>query len=145
MHHKHILLVEDNIDEEMLAIRALKKNDFGCEIASVRDGKQALDFMFAKGEFESRDIDNLPCFILLDLQVPIIDGLSILKKLREHDKTKNVPVIVLTSSKELSDINAAYEFGANSYVIKPISFNQFVETANKIGSFWLTINEVAYA
>ncbi len=144
MTKKIVLLVEDNPDDEILTLRALKKHNLANEIIVVRDGQEALDFLFAQGEFSKRDINQLPQLILLDLKLPKIDGLEVLEKLRANPVTKHVPVVVLTSSNEEKDLLKSYSLGVNSYVRKPVDFEQFLEAAKQLGLFWLVLNEVPY-
>lgn len=144
MQHKTLLLVEDNPDDEALTLRALKKHNLANDIVVARDGQEALDYLFAEGEFAGRDSNQLPQVILLDLKLPKIDGLGVLEKIRSNTLTKNIPVVVLTSSNEEQDIIRSYNLGANSYVRKPVDFAQFMEAARQLGLFWLVINEVPY-
>ena len=144
MQHKTLLLVEDNPDDEALTLRALKRHKLVKDIVVARDGQEALDYLFAQGAFSYRNINQLPHVILLDLKLPRIDGLSVLQQLRANDVTKNVPVVILSSSNEEQDILRSYNFGANSYVRKPVDFEQFLKTARQLGQFWLGLNEVAY-
>jgi two-component system response regulator len=138
---KLILLVEDNPDDELLTIRALKKNNIMNEVAVVRDGAEALDFLFGRGAYADRDPGELPQLVLLDLKLPKIDGLEVLRQVREHESTSLLPVVILTSSKEESDLVTSYKFGANSYICKPVDFNQFSEAVKSLGLYWLVLNE----
>ena len=138
---KIILLVEDNPDDEALTLRALKKNNILNEVVVARDGAEALDFLFATGPYTGRDIRIMPQVILLDLKLPKVDGLEVLHRLRANDKTKLLPVVILTSSSEETDIINGYQLGANSYVRKPVDFAQFVEAVRHLGLYWLVINE----
>ncbi|MEE9424106.1 MAG: response regulator [Methylococcales bacterium] len=144
MQQKTVLLVEDNPDDEVLTLRALKKHNLANDITVARDGQEALDYLFAQGEFSERDINQLPQLILLDLKLPKIDGLGVLEQLRANPVTKSVPVVVLTSSNEEQDILKSYNLGVNSYVRKPVDFEQFMEAAKQLGLFWLVLNEVPY-
>ena len=144
MRQKTVLLVEDNPDDEMLTLRALKKHNLANEIIVVRDGQEAVDYLFAQGEFSERDINQLPQLILLDLKLPKIDGLEVLERLRANPVTKHVPVVILTSSNEEKDILKSYDLGVNSYVRKPVDFEQFIDAAKQLGLFWLVLNEVPY-
>ncbi len=138
---KMILLVEDNPDDEMLTIRALKKNNILNEVVVARDGVQALDFLFGEGEHTGRDISNQPQVILLDLKLPKIDGLEVLKRIRADERTKLLPVVVLTTSNEQRDMVSSYELGANSYIRKPVDFDQFMDAVKQLGLYWLVLNE----
>lgn len=138
----HILLVEDNEQDEVLTIKALKKNRVMNEILVARDGAQALDFLFAEsGEHYEKTQGLPPQLILLDLKLPKIDGLEVLKKIRAHQKTKFIPVVILTTSKEDSDIIQGYGNGANSYVRKPVDFKEFTTAVQNLGTYWLLLNE----
>lgn len=138
---KTILLIEDNPDDEALTIRALKKNNIKNEVVVLRDGVQALDYLFCKGAYEDRDPRDKPQIILLDLKLPKIDGLEVLRQIRTHDATKLIPVVILTSSREEKDLASGYELGANSYVCKPVKFEDFLKAVRQLGIFWLLINE----
>ncbi len=144
MTEKYILLVEDNPDDELLTVRALKKNNIANRIEIVRDGQEALDFMFAQGEFAARDPLDLPQVILLDLKLPKLNGLEVLRGLRGHERTRLVPVVVLTSSNEECDMIESYQLGANSYVRKPVDFDQFIEAARQLGLYWMLLNQTPY-
>ncbi len=139
---KMILLVEDNPDDEALALRALKKSNLANEIAVARDGVEALDFLFCEGKFADRDPCELPVVVLLDLKLPKVDGLEVLKRIKNDDRTRRLPVVILTSSSEERDIIDSYDFGANSYIRKPVDFNQFTEAVAQLGLYWLILNEV---
>ena len=136
-----ILLIEDNSDDEALTLRALKKNNISNEIVIARDGVEALDFLFGTGAYASRVGGVLPQLILLDLKLPKLDGFEVLKRLHADPRTKLIPVVILTSSKEQQDIVNGYGLGANSYVRKPVDFLQFVESVRQLGLYWLVINE----
>jgi len=140
-----ILLVEDNADDVELTRRAFAKNNMISELVVVRDGQEALDYLFATGAYGDRDPAALPDAVLLDLKLPKISGLDVLRHIRAAEATKRLPVIVLTTSKEQTDIVGSYELGANSYVRKPVDFGQFVEAARQLGVYWLTLNERAPA
>ena len=141
MENKSILLVEDNPDDEALTLRALKKNNIGNQVVVAHDGVEALDFFFATGAHAGRDLRTMPAITLLDLKLPKIDGLEVLRRLRGDDRTKLLPVIILTSSKEEQDLINGYKLGANSYIRKPVDFNQFVEAVRQLGLYWLVLNE----
>ena len=136
-----ILLVEDNPDDEMLALRALKRGHIANEITVARDGAEALDYLFGIGEYAGRRLDTMPRVILLDLKLPKVDGLEVLKRIRADRRTRFVPVVILTSSDEERDISASYILGANSYVRKPVDFAKFADTIRQLGSYWLALNQ----
>ncbi|HEY5902275.1 MAG TPA: response regulator [Anaerolineales bacterium] len=138
-----ILLVEDNPDDEALTIRALRKNNIGNRLAVVRDGAEALEFLFCTGVYADRDAHDKPQVILLDLKLPKVDGLEVLRQLRANPSTHLLPVVILTSSKEEQDMIRGYSLGANSYVRKPVDFNEFVEAVRQLGLYWLVLNERA--
>jgi CheY-like chemotaxis protein len=136
-----ILLVEDNRNDAELTIRALIKNKIANNITHLKDGAQALDFLFGKGEYLGRDLNNKPRLILLDLKMPKVDGLEVLKKIKEDSETKIIPVVMLTSSKEHPDIEKAYALGANSYIVKPVDFDGFANAIKELGLYWLLLNQ----
>ena len=136
-----ILLVEDNPDDVELTLRALKQYHVKNQINVVRDGAEALDYLFATGAYADRDTTTMPAVVILDLKLPKVDGLEVLQRMRGDKRTKLVPVVVLTSSKEEQDMVNSYKFGANSYVRKPVDFTRFVEAARNLGLYWLVINE----
>ena len=142
MFKKTILLVEDNADDEELTIRALKKNNVTNNLVVARDGVEALDFLFGTGAYAGRDTGVLPGLVLLDLKLPKIDGLEVLRRIRADERTRRMPVTVLTSSKEEQDIIKSYDLGANSYIRKPVNFTQFTEAVRQLGLYWLMLNEV---
>lgn len=141
MNHKMILLLEDNADDEALTLRALNKHKIANKIEVVRDGAEALDFLFATGAHAGRDARELPQVILLDLKLPKVDGLEVLRRIRSDPRTRMQPVVILTSSREEQDMIQAYSLGVNSYVRKPVDFNQFVEAIGQLGLYWLVLNE----
>jgi CheY-like chemotaxis protein len=141
MSNKTILLVEDNPDDVDLTLRALKKNNIKNKIVVAYDGAEALDFLFGTGKFSGRDLSSMPTIILLDLNLPKVDGLEVLRRIRANELTRFLSVVILTSSKEEQDIIAGYSLGVNSYVRKPVDFNQFAEAVSQLGLFWLLLNE----
>ncbi len=144
MQNKVVLLVEDNPDDEALTLRALRKHNLANDIVVARDGQEALDFLFAEGDYSERDKSILPQVILLDLKLPKVDGLQVLERLRAAEHTRHVPVVVLTSSNQEQDMIRSYDLGANSYVRKPVDFEQFLEAARQLGLYWLVLNDVPY-
>ncbi len=142
---KKILLVEDNADDELLTIRAFKKNGIFNDIVVARDGVEALDYLFGTGAHAGRDVNDLPQVVLLDLNLPRIGGLEVLRRIREDPRTKLLAVVILTSSKEEDDIVKGYSLGANSYVRKPVDFAHFTDAVKTLGLFWLLINVEATA
>lgn len=142
MANKSILLVEDNLDDVDLTLHALKKNNIRNEIIVAYDGAEALDYLFGTGKYSGRDLSSMPTIILLDLKLPKVDGLEVLRRLRANEHTKFLPVVILTSSKEEQDILKGYSLGVNSYVRKPVDFNQFAEAVSHLGLYWLLLNEV---
>jgi two-component system response regulator len=136
-----ILLVEDNPDDEALTLRALRKNNIGNEVVVAHDGAEALDYLFATRVHSGRDISELPQIVLLDLNLPKVDGLGVLRRIRGDARTKRLPVVILTSSKEERDLVESYDLGANSYVRKPVDFTAFVEAVRQLGLYWLVLNE----
>lgn len=138
----HILLVEDNEDDVDLTLRAFKRQMIKNSIVVVRDGEEALEYLFAKGRFADRSIEDLPAVVLLDLKLPKVDGLQVLRQLREHPATKLVPVVILTTSREDRDLVQGYSLGANSYVRKPVDFVEFMDAVRQLGVYWLLMNEL---
>ncbi len=136
-----ILLVEDNPDDVDLTLRALQQYNVKNEITVVRDGAEALDYLFATGAYADRDTGAMPAVVILDLKLPKVDGFEVLQRMRADERTKLVPVVILTSSKEERDMINGYKSGANSYVRKPVDFTQFMEAARQLGLYWLVINE----
>ena len=141
MDNKMILLVEDNPRDEALTLRALKKSNIVNDVIVVRDGVEALDYLFGTGTHAGRDTTALPQVMLLDLKLPKVDGLEVLRRLRRDPRTQRLPVVVFTSSSEEEDIISSYSLGANSYVRKPIEFEQFLEATKQLGLYWLVLNE----
>lgn len=138
---KAILLVEDNPDDEALTLRALARNNIRNEVVVARDGAEALDWLFGTGAHQGRDPRELPSLILLDLKLPKVDGLEVLRRLRADERTRLTPVVILTSSREEQDRISGYTLGANSYIRKPVDFGQFVEAVRQLGLYWLVLNE----
>jgi two-component system, response regulator len=138
---KVILLVEDNPDDEALTLRALKKNNIKNEVVVAHDGAEALDYLFGTGKYAGRNTDVLPQVVLLDLKLPKVEGLEVLRRVRADKRTKLLPVVILTSSNEEQDRIDGYGLGANSYVRKPVDFNQFIDAARQLGLYWLILNE----
>ncbi len=138
---KSILLVEDNLDDEMLTLRALKRNNILNKVVVTRDGAEALELLLGPGEVEGRKLQTLPQLVLLDLNLPKVNGLEVLKQIREHDRTKLLPVVILTTSNEDRDRIDSYKLGANSYVRKPVDFEQFSDAILKLGVYWLVFNQ----
>ncbi|PKQ43812.1 response regulator [Confluentibacter flavum] len=136
-----ILLVEDNMSDAMLAIRALKKHNLANNLVHVYDGAQALDFLFGKGEYEGRNLAEKPKVIFLDLKMPKVDGLEVLRHLKADDRTKGIPVVMMTSSKEEKDIAESHRLGVNSYIVKPVDFEKFSKTVADLGLYWLLVNQ----
>jgi two-component system response regulator len=136
-----ILLIEDNPSDEKLTLLAFKKSGVSNEIVVARDGAEALDYFFGTGAYVGRDVSVLPTVVLLDLKLPKIDGLEVLRRLRADDRTKLVPVVVLTASREQEDVLSSYALGANAYVRKPVAFGEFADAARSLGLFWLLMNE----
>lgn len=141
MKNKIILLVEDNPKDEVLTLRALKKCNLANEIMVVRDGAEALDYLFAKADYAWRDVEDLPTVVLLDLKLPKVDGLEVLRRIRADERAQLLPVVILTSSDEEQDIIAGYKLGANSYVRKPVAFEDFSRAVADLGRYWLITNE----
>jgi len=138
---KVILLVEDNEDDAELTLRALKKNKILNKVVVAKDGVEALDYLFASGSYAERDEGERPTLVLLDLKLPKIDGLEVLRRMRADARTKLLPVVILTSSKEDTDVLSGYSLGANSYIRKPVDFAQFTEAVRQLGLYWLVLNE----
>jgi two-component system response regulator len=136
-----ILLVEDNQDDMDLALHALRRGDLANNIFVVRDGEEALDFLFCRGAFAQRSFDHPPKLVLLDLKLPKVDGMEVLKQAKSDPRTKIIPVVIMTSSKEERDLVAGYNLGANSYIQKPVDFDRFRETVKSVGLYWLVINQ----
>lgn len=136
-----VLLVEDNIADAELAIRELKKHNMANQLVHVKDGEEALAFIFGTGEFNNRDVSQSPKVILLDIQMPKINGIEVLERIKSDERTKSIPVVVLTSSKEDPDIQKCYKLGANSYIVKPVNFEGFAGAIKNLGFYWLLLNQ----
>jgi len=139
LNNRLILLVEDNPDDEFLAMRAFQKNNM-TDVMVVRDGQEAVEYLFEQGAFDGRDTSIMPQVIFLDLKLPKLDGVDVLKRIRKNEKTHMIPVVMLTSSNEESDIANCYENGANSFICKPVNFKEFVEASKQMGTYWLSLN-----
>lgn len=142
IHDVEILLVEDNQDDAGLVMRALKKHNLANNLYHLSDGAEALDFIFAKGIYAERKVEDKPKVILLDIKMPKVDGLQVLKAIREDERTKFIPVVMMTSSKEERDIVESYKLGTNSYVVKPVDFDNFSKAVADLGFYWLLLNQV---
>jgi CheY-like chemotaxis protein len=138
---KSILLVEDNPDDVDLTLRALKKNHIVNEVVVARDGLEALEYLFGAGKYAGRDLNQQPAVVLLDLKLPKIDGLEVLRRLRTQERTKLLPVVILTTSREQQDLTNGYSLGANSYIVKPVDFEKFVNAVGQLGLYWILLNE----
>ncbi len=141
MNEKVILLVEDNPDDVDLTLRAFKKNSIRNKVIVAGDGLEALDYLFGRGKYAGRDVKELPVVILLDLKLPKLDGMEVLKKIRQDENTRLLPVVIMTSSAEEHDVIDCYNHGANSYIRKPVKFEQFIEAVKTLGLYWLLFNE----
>ncbi len=142
--HAEILLCEDNSSDADLTIRALKGKNPSANIQWVKNGEEAMDYLLARGSFEKRPIEYKPKVILLDLKMPKVDGLEVLKEIRNHPETKTIPVVILTSSNEKRDIKSSYEYGANSYIVKPVDSQKFLDSVAELSSYWLSLNKPGY-
>jgi two-component system response regulator len=140
MGERYILLVEDNPDDEELTLLSLRKNNLAHQIVVVRDGVEAIDYLFGNGQYAGRDLSLVPTVILLDLKLPKLDGLGVLRRLRADPRTRTLPVVVLTSSSQDADVIASYNLGANSYVRKPVEFGAFVDAVSNLGLYWVLLN-----
>ena len=136
-----ILLVEDNPQDAELTIRALKKHNFANRLIVVEDGAEALDFIFCRGKYATRELNHRPKVVLLDLKLPKVSGLEVLSALKQDDRSRSIPVVIVTSSREDPDIKTAYGLGANSYVVKPVNFDAFAEAVSSLGLYWLLVNQ----
>jgi two-component system response regulator len=140
---KRVLLVEDNPDDEVLTLDALRSGGATCEIVVVRDGSEALDYLYATGNFSGRDVRSQPCLVLLDLKLPKLSGFDVLHRIRTDERTRLMPVVLLTSSSQEEDIVRGYASGANSFVRKPVRFESFMESVRSLGQYWVLVNEVS--
>jgi CheY-like chemotaxis protein len=140
---KRILLIDDNPDDVDLTLRALRKNHIANEVIVARDGVEALEYLFGTGRYAGRDVRQQPAVTLLDLKLPKIDGLEVLKRIRADERTKLLPVVILTTSREQQDVDSGYKLGANSYIVKPVDFQKFVNTVGEVGRYWMLVNEPA--
>lgn len=141
MSKKTILLVEDNSNDEFLTLRALQKYNVANDVVVARDGAEALDYLFCTGNFSDRNVADQPVVMLLDLKLPKVDGLEVLRRVRADERTKMIPVVILTSSNEERDVITGYKLGTNSYVQKPVDFTAFVDAVGQLGLYWLMLNE----
>jgi two-component system, response regulator len=138
-----VLLVEDNVSDAELTIRELKKHNLANNLFHVKDGEEALDFIFATGPFAgTRDVGQSPKIVLLDIQMPKVNGIEVLQRIKSDERTRSTPVVILTSSKEDPDIKKCYDFGANSYIVKPVNFERFAEAIKNLGFYWLLLNQL---
>jgi two-component system response regulator len=137
-----ILLVEDNPHDAEMTIRSLRKVNLANRLIHLKDGSEALDFIFARGQFAGREVENRPKVILLDIKMPKVDGIEVLRQIKANDTTKMIPVVIMTSSKEEQDIIASYNLGVNSYVVKPVDFEGFAKAVSELGFYWLMTNQV---
>lgn len=141
IHNIEIILVEDSLEDANLIMRSLKKHNLGNSIIHLKDGAEALNFIFAEGEYTSRKIEDKPKLILLDLKMPKVDGLEVLRALKADPRTKTIPIVIMTSSHEDRDLIESYELGVNSYVVKPVSFENFAQAVAELGMYWLMVNQ----
>jgi two-component system response regulator len=136
-----ILLVEDNLHDAELVLRALRKVNLANNVVHLKDGAEAIDFIFGHGEFEERDIKKMPKVILLDIKMPKVDGIEVLRQIKSNKDTKRIPIVIMTSSKEEQDIIVSYELGVNSFVVKPVGFNEFAKAVSELGLYWVLVNQ----
>jgi two-component system response regulator len=141
MNEVEILLVEDNPNDAELTLRALKKHNLANRVLRVKDGAEALEFLFANGAYDQRKIEHTPRVILLDLKLPKVDGMEVLRKVKSDERTKVIPVVVMTSSREDRDLEECYALGVNSYIVKPVEFENFVKTVSELGFYWMLLNQ----
>jgi two-component system response regulator len=140
VNQKVSLLVEDNPDDEILTRRAIAQNRIANDVVVAPDGADALDYLFGKGKYEGRDVSDLPSLVLLDIKLPKVDGFEVLRQIRQDPRTKSLPVVMLTTSREEGDVLKGYEGGVNSYVCKPVDFEEFVDAVRQVGIYWLLLN-----
>jgi len=136
-----ILLIEDDPSDIKLTLKALQKHSLANKVTVLKDGEQALDFLFSQGAYADRNVKKMPKVIFLDLKLPLVDGIEVLRKIKSDENTKKIPVVMLTSSKENRDIDECYKLGANSYIVKPIDFEKFIESVSNLGLYWVLMNE----
>ena len=141
LNHVEVLLVEDNIHDAEMTTRALKKVNLANNLVHVKDGEEALDFIFARGKFKDRGTDNQPKVILLDIKMPKVDGIEVLRQIKSNEVSKSIPVVIMTSSKEEQDVISSYQLGVNSYVVKPVDFDGFARAVSQLGMYWLLTNQ----
>ena len=141
MNEVEVLLVEDNSSDAELTLRSLKKHNLANKLFHVKDGAEAIDFLFSQGAYTNRRAENLPKVVLLDLKLPKVDGIEVLRKIKSDDRTKLIPVVVMTSSREDRDLNECYKLGVNGYVVKPVEFDEFARVVSQLGFYWLLVNE----
>ncbi len=141
MEEVEVLLVEDNPSDAELTVRALKKKNLANKLFHVKDGAAAIDFLFAQGDYANRRVENAPKVVLLDLKLPKVDGIEVLRQIKSDERTKTIPVVVMTSSREDRDLETCYALGVNGYVVKPVEFEDFVRAVSDLGFYWLLINE----
>ncbi len=139
--HVEVVLVEDNRTDAELTIRALKQSNLADNLLHLKDGAEALDFVYGEGNYAGRNIEDTPKLIIMDLRMPKLNGIDVLKKLKSDNNTKNIPIIILTSSYQLGDVKESYALGANSYVVKPVEFDAFVKVVSELGHYWLSVNK----
>lgn len=143
MNELEVLLVEDNPSDAELTMRALKKKNLANKLYHVKDGAEAIDFVFAQGAYSNRKVQNGPKVVLLDLKLPKVDGIEVLRRIKSDDRTRKIPVVVMTSSREDRDLAACYELGVNGYVVKPVEFEDFARAVSELGMYWVLLNETA--
>ena len=140
-HNVEILIVEDSTEDANLIVRSLKKNNLANSVRHLSDGAEAIDFIFAKGKFLNRKVEDKPKVIMLDLKMPKVDGMQVLRAIKEDERTKTIPVVIMTSSREDKDLEEAYKLGVNSYVVKPVAFENFAKAVADLGMYWIMVNQ----